>query len=64
MKNDCYAIYKGDKFLFIGTKKECAEYLKVKEHSITFYMSPTYQKRGLENYGNRLIIIKVEEEIL
>lgn len=62
MKNDCYAIYKGDKFLFIGTKKECAEYLKVKERSISFYMSPAYRKRGLEDYGNRIIVIRINDE--
>lgn len=59
---DYYAIYKGDTFLFIGTKKECAEYLNVKEKSITFYSSSTYRKRGLGDDGNKIIVIKIEED--
>ena len=55
-----YVIYKGDKFLYIGSKKECAEYLNVKENTIYFYTTPTYSKRFMENYdSNKLIILKV-----
>ena len=56
-----FAIYKGDKFLFVGTKKECANYLNVKEDTIQFYTTKTYQKRGKGAYGDRLIVIRVEE---
>ncbi len=57
-----YAIYKGDKFLFLGNKKECAKYLKVKEKTISFYTTPTYKKRINNDYNNRIIAIKVEED--
>ena len=57
-----YALYKGDKHITDGTKKELAEYLKVKVRTINFYKSPTYQKRGKE-YSNRFIVIFIGEEI-
>ena len=44
-----YALYKGDKYITSGTKKELADYLGVKVDTITFYMSPTYEKRGKDN---------------
>ena len=56
-----FAIYKGDKFLFVGTKKECATFLNVKEKTIQFYTTKTYRNRGKGEYGNRLIVIRVEE---
>jgi hypothetical protein len=60
-KEYIYAIYKGDVFLFIGTRKECATYLNVKPDSITFYTSPTYRKRLKDNYDNQTIVIRVED---
>jgi len=60
-KENWYAIYKGDKFLFQGTKKECSEYLGVDEKTVYFYTTPTYQKRSKDEYNNRMIVIKVEE---
>ena len=58
--NNYYAIYKGDKFLYLGTIKQCAEYLGVKENTIKFYTMPTYKKRSQEEYNNRLLVIKVD----
>ncbi len=46
-----YAIYRGDELLIIGTKSECAEWLKVKPETITFYCSPTHHRR-VENRKN------------
>ena len=40
-----YALYKGDKFIDIGTAEYLANKLKVKVKSIHFYRSPTYLKR-------------------
>lgn len=51
--------YKGDNFLFMGTKKECSEYLNVKENTISFYTTPAYQKKNKS--GNRIIVIKVDD---
>lgn len=58
-----YAIYKGDKFLFLGTKKECADYLGVNEKTIMFYQTPTYLKRREKSKENNyLIVIKIEDD--
>lgn len=52
-----YALYKGDNYLTDGTKKELAEYLKVKIRTIDFYLSPTYVKRGKGINGNRKKVV-------
>lgn len=58
MKIVNYAIYKGDDFLFMGTKKECSDYLNVKESTISYYTTSTYKKRNKN--GNNLVVIKVD----
>lgn len=40
-----YALYKGDKFIDIGTAKELAKKCNVKPETIEFYASPSYLKR-------------------
>ncbi|MGT2812915.1 hypothetical protein [Streptococcus minor] len=52
-----YALYKGDKLLGIGTKKEIANQLGVKISTIDFYTHPSYAKRTSEEKGRRLIEI-------
>lgn len=53
-KRDIYAYYKGDELLIIGTVKEIAEYLNVKETTIyRYYCKPESLKNGR--------IIKVEK---
>lgn len=54
-----YALYHGDKFIDLGTKEYLAELLGVSKKTITFYMSPTYQKRN--NYKG-YVVIKIEED--
>lgn len=54
-----YAIYKGDDFLFMGTKKECAEYFNVKENTILHWATPTYLKH-LKDNNNMMIAIRVD----
>lgn len=61
MKENIYAIYKGDEFIFMGTAKECGEYLGVKPESIRFRTTPAYQRRVKNIYEQRTIVIKVEE---
>lgn len=39
------AVYKGDTFLTLGTVKECADYLGMKEETLKFYLTHTYRKR-------------------
>lgn len=55
-----YAMYKGDKLLFIGSKKEMAIFRKVQERTIEFYCSPTYKKR-IAGKANRLDVIRLED---
>jgi hypothetical protein len=53
-----YALYKGDNILTIGTIRELALYLGVKERTVMFYSTPTYRKR---NKGNNYLVIKIED---
>lgn len=58
-----YAIYKGDKFIDLGTKEYLAKKLGVKEETIYFYSTPTYKKRSKNNKDNdRMVVIKIEED--
>ena len=52
-----YALYKGDKLLAIGTKKEIAKQLGVKPSTIGYYSRQSYAKRTSEEKGRRLIEI-------
>lgn len=52
-----YAIYKGEECLAIGTIKELAKKLKVKERTIYFYTTPTYKKRVKAGKNRREAII-------
>lgn len=60
-KENIYAIYKGDEFIFMGTKKECAEHLGVIPRTLYFYTTPTYRKRSKILDNNRTVVIRVEE---
>jgi len=55
--SNSYALYKGDNFIDLGSKKHLADVLKVKESTITFYMSPTYRKRS----KNGFVVIRIED---
>lgn len=57
-----YAIYRGDTFLDIGTKKELAEKFNVSEDTITFWHSPSNLKRinsRSYHYNGGMIVIDV-----
>lgn len=56
-----YALYKGDEYIFGGTKEEIAKYLGVKLNTISFYSKPAYLKRT-KNIKNRYEVIKVEDD--
>ena len=49
-----YALYKGDVFIDLGTKDYLAKLLGVTKKTISFYMSPTYQKRN--NYKGWVVV--------
>lgn len=64
-KKGIYAIYKGDKFIDLGTKEELSKSLNVKPSFITFLATPTNIKRieqRKNQYENSLISIKIGEE--
>lgn len=58
-KKKYYALYKGDKFLDIGTLEELASLLDVKKRTINFYSTPTYIKRNAK--GNNYVVVKIED---
>lgn len=51
-------MYKGEECLAIGTIKELAEKLKVKEKTIYFYTTPTYKKR-IKKSKNRRELVRI-----
>ena len=53
-----YALYHGDNFIDLGTVDYLAKLLKVTNKTISFYASPTYQKRN--NYKG-YVVIRIEE---
>lgn len=57
-----YALYKGDKWITDGTKKELADYLGVNERTIYFYSSEVYKKRKNYDFKNCYLVIEVEDE--
>lgn len=56
-----YAIYKGDEFVDLGTKKELAERLNLKEATISFLVSP-FRKERVKVKKNLLIAIRIEDD--
>lgn len=56
-KEKIYALYRGEKFLGVGTKKELAELLNVKVETISFYATPAYKKRTNQAKSRRLVLI-------
>ena len=52
-----YALYRGEKFIAIGTKKELAELLNVKVETISFYTTPAYRKRTNDGKSRRVVLI-------
>ena len=51
-----YAIYKGDEFLAIGTAKELAEKFNVRPQTISYWSTPSYQKKGTGERGRKIAI--------
>lgn len=51
-----YAVYKNDEIMCIGTIKEIAKELKIKEKSVMFYGTKSHTNRTSEN-ARRLVSI-------
>jgi hypothetical protein len=56
-----YALYRGDKFVTIGTIKQIAEETGTKEETIRFYRSPAYARRRGDN-ADGMFLIEIDEE--
>ena len=59
-----YAVYKGDRFLTMGTGQECAEHLGVKPETIRWYTSPAYQRRLQKRKASDNVrqVLKMEDD--
>lgn len=69
MRGHIYALYKGEKFLDEGTKKEIADRRGCKVSTMSFLASNAYKKRmetgkGNTNRkrGNYLILIEIDDD--
>ena len=51
-----YAIYRGDEFLFMGTREECAKEFGITENTIHFYSTNAYNKRIRADNDNTRIV--------
>lgn len=58
-----YALYKGDKFLDIGTIKDLAERFNVLPSTMRYYMSDAYKRRSKNDYNNKRILIPLDKDI-
>lgn len=65
-KKKIYAVYKGDKFLYVGTAKECAEYFQVDIETVYWWKSLANRRRANKNKirreSKRKIAIVLEED--
>ena len=56
MKRKTYALYNGDTFIDLGSRKHIAELLGVKERTVDFYTSPVWRRRH-KTEGEGIIVI-------
>ena len=58
-----YALYKGDKFVDLGTIRKLSVALGIKEASLRYLLYPAYQRRiARRNTKNPMILIEIEED--
>lgn len=55
-----YALYKGEELLSMGTIREIAKDMGVKEKTILYYQTPTWEKRCKKENSKRRVLIKIE----
>ena len=53
-----YAMYRGDRFLGIGTREELCKLKGVNINTFSFFQSPTYRSRT-KNYDKTIFIVKI-----
>ena len=59
-RESLFALYRGDEFVDVGTKKELAERMGVRTETIGFLASPTNARRNRS--GDRLMAYRIEED--
>jgi len=57
-----YALYKGDRFILIGTAQECADAVGAKANTIRWYASEIGYKRQMKQYGVDTIVVLPSED--
>lgn len=57
-----YAVYKGDKYLFEGTKVEICKHFGIKPATFNFYRTKYYKEARETRLNNRIIIIRIDGE--
>lgn len=55
-----YALYKGENLLADGTLKEIAEKMGLKEKTVLFYGTPSYQHRA-KKVKNRRELVRLDD---
>ena len=58
MRNQLFALYKGDEFIDVGTARELSGKHGISTKSIYWMASPSNQKR---DRGNKLLAIRLED---
>lgn len=56
-KKYTYALYHGDTFIDLGSRKYIAQIMGVTERSVDWYTYPSYRKR-IKDEDKRIIVIK------
>ncbi len=62
-----YALYKGDKFIDLGTKEYLANLLNVRQKTIEFYATPAHlrklnSKKSRKEYTEGTIVVKIDDD--
>lgn len=58
-----HALYKGDNFIAVGNIAEFAEFLKIKESTVRYYTTKAHRRKFKSEDSNRLIVIKITEDL-
>ena len=57
-----YAVYRGDTLVAVGTSKEVAEQMGIKQKTLWWYTTPAYKKRVKSGRNKQEVIILDDKE--
>lgn len=57
-----YALYKGDKFIDLGSMLYLCKKYNFRRQTLMFYKTPAYLKRIEKGYKKKLILIEIEDD--